>query len=378
MPYLALPEGGDEELDATRMDEVAFNALYKKKLVCPECIKPIFPRRGKAPSYTLHFFHGNADCPTSQTKVSQKHLAIQAATKTAINMIEHWSGRLEWSGDRYRADVMALYENKPTVSVEIQLSHMDVVRASERTQRHLLDGVARVIWLLGRDFHWSDDVPSARLNIGGDWKVGDPITVTYKMLPPTKQKDGQKFQLVETTLEQFIEDILARRLLAREEKEIVVYNGGEPTIEKYDKWVFETAEQVKNKTNSTKVSAIKAAAYKKAMERERRLRSREEYIRTKRQLVDDLMKLNPGLSVADGWGEVGYGAVAIYGDKTFIVQPVTSKISTQTTPLIFDDSTYIIYRQNSYKRHVIKRYRGKLRVLSWSDVKDVGSLSRIS
>ncbi len=234
--------------------------LDTEHLQCPCCQTPMHTSYYRLPDVTPHFVHDSRgpDCPTSN--MSPEHLAVQALVQTAINRTLPWRGQLEYRGQNWRGDVVATRPDRPEmVSFEVQLSGMRQAEMLDRTQRHLVAGISRVIWLCGREFAWMDEAPFARFSIPPNWSPQQGLDVSYRMLPRKVWDVNKPYFVAEKRLDKFVGAILTKQLLARPETQIATTVKGQETVLPVHSWYFETRDQVNTDFNAAEVARIQAA-----------------------------------------------------------------------------------------------------------------------
>ena len=257
MPFLALHN--DSRINSLEVTDEQFESFRGAELLCIGCKSPMHIRYSKAPNRMRHFVHTAKTSRCYVSNMSQEHLGIQALIEMSINKISGWRAELEYQGDGWRGDVVAINgTTNVRISFEVQLSSMTEAKALERTQKHLDSGINRVIWLCGKEFDWLTEVPSAHFVCERGWNPQNDLKVTYQALPPIDNSYYWSFQENSLQLSQFIHSVLQKQLLARYSGLCCVIETGTRRTLRFmtgmDRWHFQTLEEVRNDTVNNAIS----------------------------------------------------------------------------------------------------------------------------
>lgn len=158
-----------------------------KGLFCPECRHAMHARSG-GDRRVRHFAH-NADSPDcSLTKgESEEHRHVKVLIALAIRELTGWTAEIEYPGDGWRADVLAISPSGDRqIAFEPQFSYIHESTARKRTERHAASGV-ETVWLPKELNPSTEGLPRIRLTYDAQERTA---RVPVRVIGPAARRGG--------------------------------------------------------------------------------------------------------------------------------------------------------------------------------------------
>jgi len=350
-----------KEIYSFKLSHHEFELLDKTQLTCVHCGSKMTTAHSPRPRRTPFFRHvSKRECKISN-KISLAHQSVQAWVKWSIEQVYGWQGIEEFAGNGFRADVMAVSMSTiECTSFEVQFSGMKQEDMKARTERHLADGVKQVFWLCAKPFDWEDEVPSVRLLIE-NWDLQTMPYVECKVPPQPSQTDGEAYGVVEVPLNVFVRKMLLKERIPKLEKLIVTRYENEYTICYCNAYLYELPDQAYADFYAQQVKKLEEQQEREwrreqaRMNEFRRVAKRRKYIEDRRQLVDEFKMVIPNIIFEKGVVVTAYGDFCSLGGKLLVVNPVVSHIDRQKTPILFEATTVLVFRQYQNYAGAVKR-----------------------
>lgn len=375
MSFIALKDNTTIYSYDLSIDEFEDTRSYK--LSCPYCMVKLIPRSSGDGRITQHFYHMDKNACNIEN-MSIKHLELQRRIANVINEQDGWNARKEFSGNGWRADVVAInIKTSKKYSFEIQLSSMTEDSALERDRRHKAGGIDQVIWVCGKKYPWASKVASASVETAG-WNIDHDPDVSCRLLIVGAKKSNPLVKDLTISLSRFIQGLVRNKAVPVHVDSLAVEQSNAYVVREYDGVVFEEIYHIASIRNQQLLQEIHDDE-RALIQRERNidmLNKRLEAVRQQRRIAiekardsiaSECERQCPELLFNSGDRAIAYASHAFHYGKMIVIDPIVQYLDISWCKTLFEPGTLIIMSNETAvaKVKLLEGMKAKIVHASW-------------